>query len=264
MGQVHGVRFASGQQSFEGELAHRLQETEAHLAAARLVVDAEQQVALHERGEHVEGMWRRADCLGGFERAATEEDRQAREGHLLVGREERVTPGDRLAQGPVALGDVAHGRLQVEPALQPGQEHCRGQEARSRRRQLDRQWQTIESNAQLGDGARVVRGEAEGRAHGTRALHEQRDRGVVGQGVNVSRAGQIAARRQRRLGQWRNREFPLGAQPQGLATGSQDPQPAAGVQKRADVRGGREQMLAVVEHEQQVALAQRPGQAEER
>ena len=65
------------------------------------------------------------------------------------------------------------GSEHVEPLAQLGQHRLRREHLHARRRQLDREGQSIEPAADLGDGGRVLRGDSEVRAHRARALDEE-------------------------------------------------------------------------------------------
>jgi hypothetical protein len=60
-----------------------------------------------------------------------------------------------------------------EPVVEPVGDLGRGQRAQPRRRQLDRERQPVEPPADLDDGAHVLVGHREARAHGGRAVGEQ-------------------------------------------------------------------------------------------
>jgi len=157
---------------FARELAHGLEQAEADLAIA--VVDAEEQVALDQVSQDVEDARgvRAADGLGGFERGAAGENGHALEHPLLFGRQQGVAPGDRFAQGAVALRRVAQARLQIEPALEAQRDRGRRDKARARGGKLDRQRQTVEFHADFGQGAGVVAAQGEVRPNGAGALDE--------------------------------------------------------------------------------------------
>jgi len=60
--------------------------------------------------------------------------------------------------------------------IQPRQQRGRRQHARARRRQFDRQRQSIQPRTERGDRRGVLRRQGEGGPSCPRPLHEQRDR----------------------------------------------------------------------------------------
>ena len=99
------VGLAACLESLERVRADRLEHREARLAVGLLLL-AEQAVVDQRRQARQEPV-AAADRLGGLERAAADEDGEAREQRLLVGAEQLVAPVDRRAQRLLALGQVA-------------------------------------------------------------------------------------------------------------------------------------------------------------
>jgi hypothetical protein len=155
---------------------------------------------------------------------------------------QRLLPGGRVAR---AAGQ------QHQPVGQARQQCLGRQHAHARRRQLERQRQPVQPPADLDDRLRVVGRQHEGRAHCLRPRDEELHRGCLRQPRG------IGAVRQR---QRRHRVFLLGGQAQRHAAGGQHRQVRAGVEQRADERGGVDEMLEVVEHQQAGTLAQPGGQ----
>ena len=98
------------------------------------------------------------DRLGGFERAPAGEDRQPSEQHLLRLAEQVDAPGDGAAQRLVAQRLIARAAGQQRQAAVHAHEHGFGrQQSDASGRQLDAQWQAVESMADLGHGRRLPR-----------------------------------------------------------------------------------------------------------
>jgi hypothetical protein len=129
-------------ESLERELADRLQHPEA-------AVPEPDEALVDERLEHVQiGA---ADGLRCFESAAAGEHGQAGEESLLLFGQELVAPGDGRPQRLLACLGVAAAPEQIEPLGEPLQDLGRGEHARPRRGQLDRERQVVQAAAQLGD-----------------------------------------------------------------------------------------------------------------
>src|SRR4029450_11728333 len=88
----------------------------------------------------------------GLEREAAAEDGQLRKECLLVGPEEVVAPGDRLAERAVPLREVPSAAAeQVEALVEQGEHRVRRQELRARRCELYGERETVEARADLLD-----------------------------------------------------------------------------------------------------------------
>ena len=104
------VRLAARLEPLAGEFADRLEHPEA-------LARATQQALLHECLERVKiGA---GDLLGSGERAASDEDGQAREEPLLVLAEQVVRPRDRRAQRLLPDFGVAAAAQEVEAFREP-------------------------------------------------------------------------------------------------------------------------------------------------
>jgi hypothetical protein len=185
---------------------------------------------------------------------AADEDREAAEERPLLGCQEVVAPSDGVAHRLETGGQVARAAGQErEATLQPRDERCRREDARPRRRQLDRQRQPVEAPAEGGDGGGVGIGQREGRIGGAGTLDEERDRRSLRQDVET---GPCLVGRQ-----WEGRDGVL------LLAGEAEPRPArrqdvqggAGGEESGEVRGGLDEMLQVVENQQELAIVQRRG-----
>ena len=132
------------------------------------------------------------------------EHREDLEQRPFVLVEQLVAPGDRVAQRPLAVGQVARPAAEdIEPAPEAVAQLGRREQAKPRGRELDRERQPVEPRADLADdGSRLVV-EAEARPRLAAALHEERDRG------GAHRAGGAGRQRERR-----HRQELLAADPQ--------------------------------------------------
>src|ERR1700741_2323126 len=87
-----------------------------------------------------------ADRLNRFEGASSHKDRKPAEELLLGRRQQVVTPVNRAPQGALPLGEVmSPAGQQFQPAGDSGQKAGGSQNPDARRRQLDRQRQTVQS-----------------------------------------------------------------------------------------------------------------------
>ncbi len=159
--------------------ADRLQHHEAELAI-RVALPPQQAVsqqssnALQHVLRAVFGAEDRGDCV---QPCAAREDRQAPEEGALLLREQPITPGNRIPQGLLPVRQVARtAREQTETACEPGEQGCGWQRRDPRRRELDGQWQAVQSGADCRHCGRVLVGEREVGAHRLRPLDEEGDR----------------------------------------------------------------------------------------
>jgi hypothetical protein len=92
------------------------------------------------------------DIFGCLERAAAGENRQTREQLLLVVRQELVAPLDRRAQRPLALRQVTRARgEELEAVPEPLEDLPRRQHLHTRRGELERQRQPVETARDVAD-----------------------------------------------------------------------------------------------------------------
>src|SRR5919201_172396 len=134
------LRLARRLQPLARVLADRLQHPEALAGVPR-------EALAHERLEGVELGAR--DRLGGAQRAAAGEHGETGKEPPLFLVEQLVRPLDRGAQGLLPGLRVAAAPEQVEALLQPLQDLGRGEHARARRGQLDRERQAVQAPAEL-------------------------------------------------------------------------------------------------------------------
>ncbi len=171
-----------------------------------------------------------------------------------------MAPVDRRAKGLLALGArAAAARQQAEPVVGHREHLLDGERARPRRRQLDRERDAVEPAAEIGDRGRVPLGDDEGRPARRRPFDEEA-RGL--EPFEVSGLQRRAGRRQRER---QHRLEHLAHDPERLAARRQHAQARARPQQRPDrPRAGVRQMLAVVEHEQQLPRRRRVGERRHR
>jgi hypothetical protein len=257
-GEVAGVAalelggLAAGAQALGGVLAHQL---EQQVAGRAVLLAHHHQRAVDQAAEHVEqgpGLARvGAHRLGGVEGEAAAEHRQPGEERLLLAGEQVVAPVDGRAQRAVAGDGVARaGGEQAEAVVQAGEQLLGGEQAHARGGQLDGERQPVEPRAERGDIGEVRRRDLEARRHGGGAFGEQGDGVIAAELLGRRQAGEI------RQAERRDGVFALPVQPERRAAGRQHPQGRAAGEQLADEGRGGQQMLDIVEHEQQVAVAQ--------
>jgi hypothetical protein len=153
-------------------------------------------------------------------------------------------------RGPAAAGE------QREPVIQPLGELIRGQRTQPDGRQLDGQRHSVQRPADPGHGGRAVRIELEVRPDGYRPVAQQPDRRVR---LRPFAAGLRGDR------QGRDGKQGLAVDAERLPAGGHDLYPRAGGQDPAGQRGRRlDDMLAVVQDQDTVAIGQRLGQPVQR
>ena len=172
---------------------------------------------------------RAGDLFGCFEREAAYENAESRKEHLLRFVEQLVAPRDGVAEGALAVRDIAgasgqHGK----PLVEPIEESFGGEDFRAGRRELDGQRKTVQPPADRRD-RRPVPVQPEIRLDGLRALAEE------GNGVRVGQLG--------------NRVLVLDRDAQRRSAG-EDRLHRRGIENEfADLRRRSEQMLEIVKHE---------------
>ena len=215
---------------------------------------------VHQRRGQVDDLTGRqavigTDLLGHLQRPAREH-RQAAQQHLLRpgqqvmapvdGRPERALPGRR---GPAARAE------QGEPVTQPVGDLLSGQHGHPRCGQLDGQRHPIQRPADRGHRHRVALGDGETRAGGRGPVGEQLDRLIAREflGIGHRPGGRDIERDHLPDGFLRDA--------QRFLAGHQDAQPgAAGEQPLAQPGARIDQVLAAVQHDQDVPFFQRAGQ----
>jgi hypothetical protein len=238
-----------------GILAHDLEEPVTLLGAVG--------AGLHERlvdepAEQLQGVQHTGVVTGhgrrGGEGESAAEDRQPREQVTLGGGQQVVAPVEGGAQRGLPRRDVAAGGHQqrhrvVEPRDDPGQR----QDPQPRRGELQRERHAVQPAAEPGEVGGVGVGHCEVGQHQPGPVGEQLHRLAAGQ-VRGPRRGQIG-----RYGQALQPPRGLPRRSQRLPAGREDPQRRAGPQQLADQgRAFRDEVLAVVQHQQAVPVAQLP------
>jgi len=143
------------------------------------------------------------------------------------------------------------GRQQPEPVAEAGQDLLRGQGTQPDRRQLDRQRDALQADAQIGHRLAVGRVDAEARKDRGAPLGEQPHRLEL---QELLRRPQVTAVRHR---QGRHRDGHLTGDAEHLTARGQDAHARASTQNRASEHGaGVQQMLTVVQHQQRLPAGQ--------
>ena len=177
------------------------------------------------------------DGLHRLEREAATEHAECAEQAPFVVVQQVVAPGDRAPQGPLPLRRIAGARRQVEAVTELLEDLGGLHEADASRRELDGQRQAAEPLADRPDGRPGVVAQLQVGPVQVGKAFEEGDAGI-----DVERRHRIAA---------------LPADPQQLAAGDDGRQRRRRADESGDdVRGGREQLLEVVEDEQQDPIAE--------
>ena len=237
-------RLAAVGEPFHAVLGQGLELGEAQVGAAG---HGDDERLVDERVEMVGEIGRRdlavgTDFFGGGEVAPAREHRQPFEHPLLVVEEQFVAPVDHGPQRLLARqrGTRPAGE-QPEPVVQPFADLREGKRAGARGREFDGERETVEAGADLGDHRAVVVGEFERRARCVSPGDEE------GHGV----------RRPER----RYRPDGLTADAKSLAARGEDAQRRAATEQVFGDLGRRgDHVLAVVEHDQELAVADQLGQ----
>ena len=184
-------------------------------------------------------------------RAASEHGEPAGQRSFGVGEQLPAPPYDRdqrlvpRQRGPAAAGQ--------QPVVEARGEFGGRQRAQPGAGQLDGQRQSIEAAADLGHRWQVLGGQPEPEHRGRGAVGEQPQRGGVHRFPEADRW--------RRHRQRRHRVDPLAGGGQRFAGRGEDPHPRAAAQEVVGQPGaGVEEVLAVVEHDQQLPAGELRGQ----
>ena len=186
----------------------------------------------------------RAHGPGGVRRPAAAEDRQASEEALHVGVEHLITGGQDGIEAVLARpGRLPPVRQQSRIVAQPGHHLGRGQHRVPGRHQLQGQGDTVERAAKGHDCPDVVAVQAKPRAYAGRLRQEELRR--LGPQRLAHRGPGF------RYGERGYRPGNLLPKTQWLAAGGEEAEAGAGAQQKAGQVGtGREQRLAIVQHQQ--------------
>jgi hypothetical protein len=228
-------------ESVQGVAAHRLEHGEA--PGARLDEAAVDQRP--ERGEiHV------AHALGGLDRASACEDAEPGERLALGLCEQVVAPPDRGRERRLARREVARARAErLGPLLEPLQ-HRRGREdIDASGREFERKREAVEAAADRRDARGRGLVERERRIDGACTKDEELHRLVLRELVDVRDAGS-------RQGERLHGVLVLAGDAQGRAARREHPQVRGGGEQITDDRRRGRDLLEVVEHEEQGAVAE--------
>jgi hypothetical protein len=254
VGAFEQLPLAHLMQPLAGILAHRLEQLVA--GRATLAVDAHERL-FDQAAEQLEdraGSERltAAYLLGGLEAEAAGEDGEPPEQHALVGAEQLVAPVERGRERPLPRKRRAAARAEhAERVAQPLQYLFRREHADPCRRQLERERHAVEPDAELGHRAGVAHVDLEaGRSV----------RSPFGKQPHRPQAHEIGGRRQPlEVRQRERRDAPrdLALDPERLTARREQHHPGAGAHDRGGKRrAGIDQVLAVVEHDERVAVAE--------
>jgi hypothetical protein len=164
------VGTAALSQSVDGVFADCLQHREPAVSLAH-------EAFVDESGKRFEGAI--TDGLGCFERPAAGEHCEASHGHLLLRIQQVIAPGDRRRQCLLSLGKVPRPTGEKrKPLFEAREQGVRRQQLYAGCSQLDGEWQSVETPADVRDGAVC----SETGPHGPRALAEERRCVALGQG----------------------------------------------------------------------------------
>ena len=187
-----------------------------------------------------------AHRFGRFQRPAVVEDGEPAEQSLLLGRQQAVTPVDRVAQRLLARGEIAGaaGKRQ-QASFEPREQRGRRQQLDARGGQLDRHRQAVEPRADFDDRGRVFLGQHEVGSCRDRALHEQRDRRALCELVDMREIAPLGQ------GQRRDGILALGVHVEHRTARDEHLQPRRTLEQLGDERRGVGDVLEVVDDEQQ-------------
>src|SRR5918996_557669 len=239
------VLLARGRQPLAGELVDRLEHPEPRFPRGGL---AQTDQAVVDKGvqsvEHLDVETGTGHPLCGLQRPAAPERREASEQPLHFGFQEVVAPFDRSTEGSLTPREVARapGEQREAPA-EPFDERPRAQHLHPAGRELDRQGEAIEPSDDLRDGHGVAFGEAELATDGGRSLDEQHDGLARREGLEL-----------RTLRIWERERsdqiLVLAGEMEGHSTGGQKAEARGRVEEAPHLRGGVDDLLDVVQHQQ--------------
>ena len=178
MAALQLVAFATRCEHLTRVFADRVEQPEAGLA---LDLIAPNEALIDERGDAVEHILAEliggsAHRLGAIEIESAREDRQAIEQPPARAVEDVVAPGDGGPEGLLPLREVARVRDQHRKLLiEAGQDLLRREDLHPGRREFERQRHPMETDADRGDGRRVLVRHREARLDRDGAGDEQAD-----------------------------------------------------------------------------------------
>ena len=250
---MHRRLLAGGGQSAGGELTDSLQQR---------IADHRARLDLHERlagqaGQQAGDRLRRqglvtCDPFGHIKVESSAQYRQAGQQAAFGLAEQLIAPGHQRLQRPVPPWAGRTAGQQPGTAIQPCGQLSGTQSRAPGRGQLDGQRHAIQPGAHLRGRGRVLRRQLKGRTGGSRPCREQRP--GLGRG---DRRGRAISRQPQR----RHREDQLAGNIQAFPAGGQEPHPPAlGKQRGHQTRRRLQDVLAVVQHHQQLTVGQRAHQ----
>ena len=254
---MHRRFLAAGGQPTGGELADGLQQRIADYGA---VLDLHERLAgqaYQQPGDRVrrQGLTP-GDPFGHLKLESSAQHRQTGQQAPFGVTEQLIAPRHQCLEGTVPSRAGGAAGQQARVALQARSELRRPERRAPGRGQLDGQRHAIQPGAQPGDRSRVACGQCERRAR--RAGPGDKQAAGLGRGDRADRT--VFRQFQRRY-----REDEFAGHVQTFPAGGQDAHPAAVPGQHDHHPGGRFQdVLAVVEHDQQLSAGQRPDHARHR
>ena len=219
-------------------LRHRLQQPVS--VAVRAALDRHQRLLGQrlQRGQHVpREVGPPGDTLDVVEPETSDEYRQQPEQRLLLLRQEAVAPVERRPHGAVPLRPV--GTFGLQHLVEPFEEHRRREQPASGGRQLERQRDPGQADADRLDRLGVTRRGAPAGGDVRRPFEQQAD----GRCLAGTRLGEREGL---------DRELVLGPQPQRCPAGDEQRQTRDAGDQVGDPRRRRGDLLGVVEDQQQL------------
>ena len=202
--------------------------------------------------EHVAGFAGR-DRFGRAERGPAREDGHPREVRLFFGCQELIAPGNGVAERLLAVREIARAAGEDAEAVgEPGEQGGDGEDLHSGRGQFDRERQSVQTLANLGDRGGVRFRQGEPRANPLGGLDEQPHRVALGNAVERLRCRRGELQRL-------DRELPFAPDMERQPAGDDQGQTRAGAQQAGEVGRRGNDLLHVVEHDQRGYAAKSGG-----
>src|SRR5579864_5136094 len=250
----HGLQFSTGAEHLQSILADRFQHEQAW--SLWVLFGSGEQVFVQQGGDLVQYRFALTaklsihllDCLQG---STPHEDREHTEQPLFLDRQEGIRPGQGVAQGVLASGQIPRSSGQNGQAMREALRECRQrQELEAGGGQLKRQGQPIQAPADL----RNQRGSAGVKLHGglnlVCPLEEERYGSIVGERLLVWKACWIGQ------GQRLDDQLAFAPHPQRLPARHQDFELRTGSQQLEQEWRRLHHLFEVVQDEQQVLVLQ--------
>ncbi len=239
----HVVRLARCLEQLEGVLADRGEHAETNRPSGLL--RPPEQAVVQQRGERRQHVKRFAACgLGRRKRPTPDEHRQPLEQAALRIAEKRVAPVECSPKRLLACREIdAAAREHGKRAIEPREQVLRGEQPDVRRRELERERESVEPDTDLGHDVGICAFDRERWVDAAHAIDEQL------QGVASVRfhCGQR---------EWWNVVFALSNDAKGRPARHEHSEPRRMLQEGGYERRCRQQPLEVVEHEQRVAVGE--------